>query len=288
MLALLAGCGDLPRPFEGYPGATATRLAQPPPARLAVPAPTNALLTDGAGRAYAVAVVAALQAQEVPAVGGAIRKGDWRLTMTAELRGDKVVPMFGIENPAGVPQGIAEGAPVDARRWTDAVPTVLDDSAKAAAPSIASLLTRIEAERRQNDPNSLFNRPARVLVRDVTGAPGDGDVALTRQMRRHLPEFGEIVKDTPAEADFVVQGQVRLATSDKGQQRIEIQWVVSNVAGDELGRVVQLNDIATGSLDRLWGDVALVVAQEAAGGVRDVILNQTGKRASAPPTAAAK
>jgi hypothetical protein len=51
--------------------------------------------------------------------------------------------------------------------------------------------------------------------------------------------------------------------------------------GHELGRIVQLNDVAPGSLDRYWGDVALVVAQEAAGGVRDVILNQLGTRGSA-------
>jgi hypothetical protein len=58
------------------------------------------------------------------------------------------------------------------------------------------------------------------------------------------------------------------------------------VSGDELGRVVQLHDIEPGSLNGAWGDVALVVAQEAAGGVRDVILNNTGKRATAPAATA--
>src|ERR1700675_4935688 len=68
LLALLAGCGDLPRPFAGYPGATALRLAQPPPARLAVPVPTNALLGDEVSAAYDKTLVAALQDQDVPAV----------------------------------------------------------------------------------------------------------------------------------------------------------------------------------------------------------------------------
>lgn len=256
------------------------RLAQPPPARLAVPAPTNALLADNASRAYASAVVTALQGQEVPAVADVARKGDWRLTVTAEVRGDKVVPMFTVQDPSGAPRGSTEGAPVDGGQWADGNKPVLDASAAAAAPGVASLLTRIEAQRQQDDPNSLVNRPAGVLVKDVTGAPGDGNVALTRQIRRHLTQVGEVVRDTPAGADFVVQGVVQFTPPEKGQQRIELQWIVSNMRGDELGRVVQLNDIEAGSLDHLWGDVALVVAQEAAGGVRDVILNQTGKRQS--------
>ena len=44
----LVGCGDLPRPFMGRPGAEAMRLAQPPPPRLSVPPPGEALLGNGA------------------------------------------------------------------------------------------------------------------------------------------------------------------------------------------------------------------------------------------------
>jgi hypothetical protein len=40
--------------------------------------------------------------------------------------------------------------------------------------------------------------------------------------------------------------------------------------------VVQLNEIPAGTLDHHWGDVAVVVASEASGGVNDVILRQSG------------
>jgi hypothetical protein len=56
-------------------------------------------------------------------------------------------------------------------------------------------------------------------------------------------------------------------------QRIEIVWTISRRDGHDLGRVLQLNEVPAGSLNGLWGDVAFVVAQEAAGGVRDVIAN---------------
>jgi hypothetical protein len=286
LLALLAACGSLPRPFEGRPGSLATQLAQPPPARLAVPVPTNALLSDEASQAYAEAVADALQQQEVPAVVDIARSGDWRLAVTAELRGDKVVPIFAVLDPNGQQRGATEGGSVDAALWADGTKPTLEKAAAAAAPALAELLTSIEAARRLSDPNSLANRPARIQVKTVTGAPGDGNHSLTRQIRLQLPQVGELVQDKAAGADFVVEGQVHIAAGAGGMQRVEIQWIVSDMRGAELGRVVQLNEVAPGTLDKVWGDVALVVAQEAAGGIRDVITNQTGPRASTQATPA--
>ncbi len=282
-LAFLSGCGGLPRPFAGNPGIVGARLAQPPPARLAVPLPTNALLTDAADAAYRKAVVEALQAQEVPAVADIARKGDWRLTITAELRGDKVVPVFTVQDPNGKSKGSTEAAPVDAAQWSDAGPPTLQQVAAAGAPAVATLLTRIEAELRLSDPNSLVNRPARIFVPDVTGAPGDGNRQLARNLRQQMPNMGEQVRDTAADSDFTVQGEVKTAAGSSGSERIEIQWIVSDAQGREAGRVVQLNEVSPGSLDRYWGDTALAVAQEAAAGIRDVIQNQFGARADGAP-----
>ena len=59
-------------------------------------------------------------------------------------------------------------------------------------------------------------------------------------------------------------------------------WKVADAKGAEAGQVAQLNQVPRGTLAGLWADVALVVAQEAAGGVRDVIRNQTGVRRPTP------
>ena len=72
-----------------------------------------------------------------------------------------------------------------------------------------------------------------------------------------------------------MQGQVRAVPIAGNKQRIEIQWLIKNAAGKDLGRVVQLNEIPAGTLDHYWGDVAVVVATEASGGVNDVIKRQT-------------
>ena len=63
-----------------------------------------------------------------------------------------------------------------------------------------------------------------------------------------------------------------------GLDRVEIQWVLTNAAVDERGRVVQLNEVSSGQLNSYWGDVAVVVAEQASGGIRDALLTQTGKR----------
>jgi hypothetical protein len=278
---LLAACGDLPQPFAGQPGATAARLAQPPPARLAVPPPAHALLTESAADTLAGAVADALVDQEVPAVAHEVRPGDWQLAISAELRGARVVPTYTVRDERGRAQGSAIGVAMPPQAWSDGDPYMLKMEAAAIAPKLADLLTGIDAARKRSDPHSLYNRPAQVAVLTVTGAPGDGNLALTRHMRAQLPKLGDVVQDTPVGADFTVAGRVQTAPGAGDTTRVEIQWLISDAAGHDLGRVVQINEVPKGSITPYWGDVALVVAQEAAGGVQNVILRQTGRRGPA-------
>jgi hypothetical protein len=104
-------------------------------------------------------------------------------------------------------------------------------------------------------------------------------------MRTLLAQFGPVVQDTATGADFIVHGTVKLVPIPGDQQRVEIQWSVATPGGDERGRVVQLNNVPAGSLNGYWGDVATAVAQEAAGGVRDVILRQSGRTPGAQAAA---
>ncbi len=275
---LLVSCGDLPEPFLGNPGATGRQLAQPPTPRLAVPPPGEALLPDQASRHYANALAAGLQAEEVPAVAERAHTNDWQLVATAEHRDGSVVPLFRVLNPKGEEKGRTEGVPVPTQIWAAAGADTLDQSAREAAPKISHLLTGIQ----HADPNSLYNRIAKVQVIGVTGAPGDGDASLTKQMKTHLAALGPVVQDDAAGADFIVAGNVRMVPIPGRQQRVEIQWEVKAPSGDERGKVVQLNNIPAGSLDHYWADVAEVVATEAAGGVNDVITRQSGRKPGEP------
>ncbi len=277
---LLAACGALPQPLFGNPGSTGYRLAQPPTSRLAVPAPTQSLLTDAAAAAWAAATAEALLQQEVPAAAGRSASGrDWTLLLAAELRNNEVVPSYTVQNQAGEPQGISEGAPIAPRDWASGNPAILKAAAAQAAPGVASLLARIEAARRQSDPNSLQNRPARIFIGAVTGAPGDGNRSLPAQMRIKLESNGLVVQDTPKNADFELKGEIATAPGIKGTTRVELQWTVSDAKG-ERGRIVQINEVDRRLIVPYWGDTAIAVAEEAAGGVKDVIINSGGGRSA--------
>jgi hypothetical protein len=185
-------------------------------------------------------------------------------------------------NPKGEDKGKVESKPVPTATWADASPGMLEQVALDAAPRIATLLNSIQTAQMHADPNSLYNRVAKVQVATVTGAPGDGNLSLTKQMKSHLAALGPQLQDSAAGADFIVQGRVKMVPIAGGQQRVEIQWSVATASGDERGKVVQLNDIPAGSLDHYWADVAVVVASEAAGGVNDVIARQSGREPGEP------
>jgi hypothetical protein len=284
LLALLAGCGDLPQPFAGNPGATARRLSQPPPARLLVEVPDGALLPDAAARAFAAAMAQALLDRELPAVAAsaaAPRTPEWRLLLSAELRDGRVLPLYTVQDPEGKPHGKTQGQPIEPAAWTQGAPATFRQAADDAAPAIVALLTGIHAAQENSDPNSLVNRPARLFVPDLSGAPGDGNQSLARQMRLQLPRLGEIVQQQAGGADFTVAGQVRTGPGETGGTNVEIEWVVRDARGAECGRVSQLHEVPLHMLDGLWADVAVVAVQEAAGGVRDVIVRWTGGHAPA-------
>ena len=290
-LALLLGltaCGDLPEPFLGNPGGPmARRLVQPPAPRLVIPPPATALLTDAASRSFADDIAQALQDRAVAAFAQAPQKSDWRLVATAEAGGATVVPVFTLLDPQGKQRGTTRGPAVAAQAWEAAAPATLTRVAEEAAPRIAGLLNSVELARQEADPNSLFNRPAKVMVAEVTGAPGDGDLSLTNQMRKHLSVLGPRLQDTAKDADFTVQGHVRVVPIAHHKERVEIQWSIKDAKRNDVGRVVQLNEIPAGTLDNYWGDVAVVVATEAAGGVEHVIKEHRMVPPNEPPAQAA-
>jgi hypothetical protein len=277
-LALLAACGPLPQPFRGNPGAEARRLAVPPAYRIAVPAPGAALLGDAASGDFAVAMADALESAEVPAVAGPPLPLDWRLDITAESEGQGVVPAYAVVDADGRVLGQARGAAVPIRDWSQSDPAMLRQVAARDAPVVAGLLSRGEAARRASE-NVAFDGsggPPRVRFTGVTGAPGDGNQALAQRMRDFLATKGLVVQDDSNGAAFSVSGEVAMAPAPDRKQRVEIKWIVTRRDGHDLGRALQLNEVPTGSLNGLWGDVAYVVAEEAAVAVRDIIANAGG------------
>lgn len=300
VLALLvAACGNLPRPFVGAPpSALETQLRRPPPARILVPMPLEAGLTDEAARRFAEALAESLREQELPATAATVapRPGsggqDWRLAASMESSPRGVALSYALLDEKGVPIGTVR-APrlVPTAAWATADAGTLAAAAADAGPAIAALTGRAENARRASDPGRVARLPT-VAVAAVTGAPGDGNVALTRAMREAAGRRGLIVQEEAASSDYLIECAVTTEPRPGGQMHIEIIWRVTQ-RGDEIGKVAQLNEVPARALAGRWGDIAYVVAEEASGGVKQVLdtaresqgrASASNPRAVQPPT----
>ncbi len=284
----MSGCGDLPQPFAENPGGDAPRLSVPPPSRLDVPVPHDALLADREARIWSDALTVSLLQKEVPAVAQPVRRGDWHLEVTARLQNDQVLPTYRIVGPSGRVQASEDGTPVPSGSWIGADPALLRANAALASTEVNAMLNGIQARAAEADPNSLLNRITRIWFTGVSGAPGNGDVELARQMAVLLPDEHDTLRTDAQHADYTVSGHVSVSPPDPkagNMQHIEITWTVTNARGHEAGKATQLHDVPAHSLDGFWGDVAVAAAQEAAGGIHEVISNNEGKPHLHPPPA---
>ena len=74
----------------------------------------------------------------------------------------------------------------------------------------------------------------------------------------------------PRQAVFQVDGRVDLAPPANGRQRVKLTSTVPTVSGGQVGRAIQENTIPAGSLNGVWGQVAMMVANAAADGVEEL------------------
>ncbi len=94
------------------------------------------------------------------------------------------------------------------------------------------------------------------MVPSVTGAPGDGSVALTGALQRELTKNGIALTESASAQTYRVEGKVAVGEGANGKQPIQIDWTVKDPAGKKLGTVSQKNEIPQGSLDGAWGKTA--------------------------------
>jgi hypothetical protein len=278
-LLLLAACGpvqlpflEVPMPFErGAREAARDGLARPPPARIVVPPSTTLGLTEEDARRFAAALAEALQAQDLPVTAADVAKPDYRLLAASETEAGLVRLTYTLVDAAGAPIAAAGGPrAVPAAAWARADAATLRAAAEEAAPAIAAMLLRADAAARQVEPGQLVARLPTLRLHGVAGAPGDGNHALDRAIRAALAKEGVLVQEG-ADGEFALAGRVDVTALPRRRQRVEITWTVRRADGTELGKVSQLNEVPAGTLDGLWADVALVVAEQAAPGVAEVI-----------------
>lgn len=275
---VLAACGTLPEPFYGNPGPVAAKLAVPTAPVLMVPPPGQALLADDSARLFAADLATQLVNQDVPCIAGPAGPGNWELGISAKLAGNHVVPSYRIIGPDKKDYGGEAGVPEPAAGWANGDAAVLAATAATDSASLGKLLAAINARVQQGNPQSLENRVPRIFVGAVTGAPGDGDVALPLNLARDLPGPDDEVVADAAQADFTVRARVTATPQGAGQDMVELDWSVFDANHRKIGQVTQLHPLSLTDITPYWGDVAAAAAAEAAGGVRDVVRNAILKK----------
>lgn len=118
-------------------------------------------------------------------------------------------------------------------------------------------------------PPVTWKRPA-FLIRQVQGAPGDGNEALTGAMKKALRERDMTVTEDPRQAGFVIQGRVEIGAPVGGHQQAKIVWAVSTMTGEEVGKAVQENVVRAGSLNGPWDRIAEIVSNAAVAGIQEL------------------
>jgi hypothetical protein len=267
----LAACGRDPRPFAGNPGLNARRLAVPFAIRLAVIPPEAPGLDPANGRILADALVEGLQREEVPALATDVPLPlDWRLTTLIDDAGAMRRPRYVLTDADGREQGVVNG-----QAFLAPTPAILRQSAAVAVPQLTRLMLSIQAARAAASPGALAGAQPRIRFLPVRGAPGDGAQALARHMRSFMSNLGWVVQDAAEGAEYGLTAEVRIAPARNNEQIVDLQWIVTRRDGQELGRVVQVEGVPAGRLDRFWGDIAYVAAEQAAGSVLQIVRNAT-------------
>jgi hypothetical protein len=282
LLGALSGCGTLPQPFYGNSGPVAARLAVPVAPILMVPPVAGG---GAAASLYAQALATALAANDVPSIAGPIDPANWRLLITAAAADGQITPHYTVVGPDRKRYGQQDGAPVPAAIWQSPDTGALTQEAQQDATHLITLLSAIDAQVQGANPNSLENRPPRLFMDRVTGAPGDGDDVLALNMQRDLPGSDDVMTGNKALADFIVDGRVKATPQPGGQLLVEIDWDVFDTNHRKIGQVTQLHVLKATDITPHWGDVAAAVASEAASGVQQVVINARLHKAAAVPPA---
>ncbi len=117
-----------------------------------------------------------------------------------------------------------------------------------------------------------------VVVPPVEGAPGDGQVSLTKALRKQLVGQGYEVLEAPTPGAYTVKGKVAMGQPEGGKQKILITWAVYDGVGQYLNSAKQSPVIPQGSLDGAWGRTAEAAASGAVPKI--VTIMKDGKRAA--------
>lgn len=265
---LIAGCGQLPRPFQPADKAGNGLLYLNDGIGITVlPLGHDA---PGAPDLTAEALAAALRERNMPASTQAGRAVSHRLSGRAVVQDlaagkEEVLLYWEISGPAGRRLAtITQRGELPPGAWRAGDPDVVGRMMEQAADKIAELVQGPAVE------EAAPPRQAHLVVLPMADLPGDGRLSLSRALEAELRAARLPLAAAPGEGDLLIACQVTLAPPEGAGQEVQVRWTVSR-AGEELGRIDQQSQVPAGSLDGPWGATAGGIAAGAAQGILELI-----------------
>mgnify|MGYP006275687063 FL=1 len=255
LAAGLAGCGELPRPFQPeFKGETNTLL---------MPA-------DRAGMV-------------IEPIAGLPDSADFAERLAESLRWEGIVAMTGRGNAqslrlSGEAAAVSGGWDVHLT-LNDAKGTALGALVRTLPPEItppqmAELARAVGLVLYPDGPVPIAPKPS-VSIGAVAGVPGEGGRALARALEFQLKRADVKLADTPTQATHIINAVVTFApakgTPPNDTRNIDVRWVVVRADRQEVGQVRQANDVPSRDLDRNWAEIAHAVADAAVEGLTNLL-----------------
>lgn len=149
--------------------------------------------------------------------------------------------------------------------WLERERKILQGLVKDVAADIALLA------RGKNDQATAKSRFA-LHVGKVKGALDKVTDPLVHAMEVALKKRNFRIADPLDGAGLVIAGAIELGPENTEPRSIRITWAVLDADGKELGKVTQQNAIPRQLLENNWNTLAIVIAENAAGGVGDLVV----------------
>jgi hypothetical protein len=271
-LAALAGaCQPLPQPFiDDKPSADL----------ISVPNSTGIAVGEFAGEPHTVAdklaaaITKELLNREIPASDRTTSVGSYRLDGHIEegtvRQGQATLTVFWrLRNPAG--QIVVERSDelqAAVADWTKGSDDKIAQLAALGAGGLAGFVTSDAPKQEQAAGSGRI----RILLRKVSGAPGDGNTSLASAVAAVLKREDLDIAEKPGDkADLDLDAAITVDPAKANAQHVKIVWHVARAGGAEIGTVAQENDVPRGRLDGAWGDIAYNVAIAAEGGILELV-----------------
>ncbi len=263
-LLTLVACQPMPHPFETEDKGNNPLLDLKEGVGVTVMPVTG--VPPAFGERLSAALAGALRDAEVPAAVDVGNRGSFVVRGTARLANDAPGPVLELE--WDVADGT--GAVIGRIALRESVPaTALDADSSGAAPGRLAALAKRGADKlvplvRDDMPAQA---PTAIAIGGIAGAPGDGAISLRRAVEFVLTQSDIPVAGPDRTNTLSLTASIEVGHPADGQQKVAIRWVLKLPDGREIGDVRQENAVPAGSLDRAWGNTALLVAEAAYEGI---------------------